>query len=52
MSWKDDLIDAFEEHRPENYYELPKDKQLEIFLKFEHEYLSGMIDQGEYLQEA
>lgn len=51
MSWKDDLIDAFEEYRPDNYYELPKDKQLEIYLKFEHNYISGMHDAAELMED-
>ncbi len=47
MSWKDDLIDAFEEWRPENYYELPKDEQLRIYLKFERDFCEGQIAEAE-----
>ena len=47
MSWKDDIVDAFEDWRPENYYELPKDEQLKIYQKFEQEFLEGQVAQAE-----
>ena len=47
MSWKYDLVDAFEDWRPENFYELPKDQQLEIYQKWEQGFLENQVAQAE-----
>ena len=47
MSWKDDLVDAFEEWRPENYYELPKEQQDKLYKQFEQGFTEGQVAQAE-----
>ena len=47
MSWKDDIVDAFENWRPENFYELPKDQPLEIYLKWEQGFFEDQVAQAE-----
>lgn len=44
---KDALVDAFEDWRPENYYELSKEEQLKIYLKFEQDFCEGQVAQAE-----
>ncbi len=48
---KDALMDAFEDWRPENYYELPKDEQLRIYMKFEQDFCEGQIARAEQMEE-
>ncbi len=43
MSYKDEMIDAFTDWMPDNYYDLPKHIQLDLYLKFEQDFLEGQF---------